>query len=1429
MIVLAILVLVTALVVGFLSRVGTDRASTASYSAVASTRQLADMAVNLVQAQINDASSQGTDKAWASQPGAVRVFNNSGTLLNIYRLYSADTMTTSNPLNLANDVPAGGAGGWVASPAVWVDLNAPVTISGTSSLSYPILDPRDPTNPANTVNMDGFFLGTSGPSGTVPGTTAVPLATGATANPIPMPVRWMYALKNGEIISPDTGGNGKLVTFTNAAVQPSKNNPIVGRIAFWTDDETCKVNINTAAGSLSQRATAFDPNALTAAPWDTPRFGNSEEISIFSKNQPLTSEYQRYPGHPGTTQLYNIFNGLGISMAPYPSANGSTSGLFSLLPRYNDDWGSKAGTINTTVTASPTPVTPRSFRLYTSVGEMLFDQSRTATGVNRQQTDTSGFFLTAHSRAPELTLFGTPRIAVWPVDKDLGTPPINQASNRATAIDRLIAFCASTGTGSNLHPYFFQRRNHWSPTEDFDPSIIPRNPQLYKYLQFLTSSAHPIPGFGGTFQDKYGQAERDQILTEIADYIRCTNLYDYRSAAQSNDSLYPRYTPGWLGTGGGQVAPLKVATNGRTTHGLGRNYTLSEIGVHIICTAEGSAVAHVNNNAPASPATVGYMTPDDIGGTKVSPARGSANDPQYVSNLPVAQYLRKADGTIVGWDSTNYVYTVGTASAVPAAGGPFPANKTLAPVYSASDPGDAVPPWPPLAPGDKRLQAILLMEAHSPMNGYFEIFPSYQIKVAGIEGLSLGGSTPFPSAANGTIKAYPEGNRGGGNYAIGGSCSFREFLKNDTGSPRVNRWSNPASSNLYPFVSDPFTVVAADLPKLNIGGACQIELDVVPNSTIGNATAGVPIPVQTFNVSFPLAGTPITPPDLIQYGIDLFDASGNETVKTSASDWWGFDVRFNNINKGTRGGKQGTTEPYQGLNTFFRLDPATTPTAAQVLANGGFVPAPWELGARYTGIPLAFNNTIYNGLDATSHAYSGTWPGARCDAVRSLIANDGDVRLIAAKETVDASGGSSADFAKQTGYDSGARLAHSFTEADTSKALAGCDLGGKLAPLSAAIFYGPMSAPKVPSTFVYPYGDSGSYKGPQTSWDWDNSIAPFSDGAYANKPDEGSNNPSATPYYDTLQEPGHSPSFFTASRIIPSAVMFGSLPTGVVEGVPWRTLLFRPQANRPVWAAPPGPKDHLLLDLFDMPVVEPYAISEPFSTAGKVNMNYQIAPFSYITRNTAIRAVLGSELIAKVPGSAASQAANSYASAYKNKGSAATNGVARLPVNLSETDGALRQFRDRFNGTGAYTAAGPSIFLSASEICDIYLVPQGYNWTSDSAADSAWYGTDFALAGDNVRERPYADIYPRLTTKSNTFTVHFTVQALKNLSTDPAQWNEDRGIVLGEYRGSTTIERYLDPNDPNIPDYGDGTDPTTKTPIDSFYRWRIVANRRFYP
>ncbi len=43
-----------------------------------------------------------------------------------------------------------------------------------------------------------------------------------------------------------------------------------------------------------------------------------------------------------------------------------------------------------------------------------------------------------------------------------------------------------------------------------------------------------------------------------------------------------------------------------------------------------------------------------------------------------------------------------------------------------------------------------------------------------------------------------------------------------------------------------------------------------------------------------------------------------------------------------------------------------------------------------------------------------------------------------------------------------------------------------------------------------------------------------------------------------------------------------------------------------------------------MPVVEPYAISQPFTTAGKINLNYQIQPFTSITRATGIYSLMKS-------------------------------------------------------------------------------------------------------------------------------------------------------------------------------------------------------------
>lgn len=1259
--VLALIVLMAALITIFLVRTGSERTASASYDAAASTRLLAETTVNLVQATISQATS-GTGTVWASQPGAIRTFDDTGALTRIFRLYSGTEIasTTASGAILAGDIPPAN---WASEPAAWVDLNRPVAVSGLSgsnSLVFPILDPRDPQNPGSATapnvltSLAGFSIDTA------PGTTPL--------QPTPMPVRWLYVLRDGQIVAPTTPTTDS-VTVPGA----STANPITGRIAFWTDDETAKVNLNTAAGSFGK----WSGSTALPAPWEPPRFRMLDDVTLFAKNQPVQGEYQRYPGHPASTDLYAIFSALGLPTGTYPltqTASGTASPFFTYLPRYGDAYGSKGGTAYTTQNNNATKITAKDDRLYTSDGELLFDPTRVPSGATRQQMESGKFLLTAQSRSPETTLFGTPRITLWPIDSDYGANPTQSNTTKlASTFDKLIAFCSTIGTDSERKRFYFQRHDSTSPTSDYDN--ISRNKDLYSYLQNLTG--RNIPGFGGNFAAKYATpGERDQILTEIFDYVRCTNLYDHAIQDPDPSNPYPRFTPrsNNAATGGGQVVPIKIGS----TRGLGRMYTISEIGLLVIATADGN---------------------------------GSAGDLRTQSN-----------------DVATNPTLMGTA----------------------------------LTAGQKRLQAMLIFELYSPMLGYDTMMPDIQINIRGLNNLTFTGTdgitkSPFPA---GDLTTETLGTRYNDILQIGGLNGFQYFISRlDWGNNRrESGWNNPSATGSVPyrFVSNPFTIPtdSAGNGSLTIATNGTFTVEIMSKPKAGGARRVV----QTFNVAFPGATVPL--PDLIQ------TATG---TSNTPAQWWGFDNRVkwaaNSVGTSTA----------QGQGAVIRAEGAV------------------------------------GDLEAVK--------SARSDVVRTLFAKDGDVRLVMAKEVVDATG--SADMVTHPKYfDPGYKLVHLLMQAKASNVVPGVDLGGKLVQ---GANYEPAWAPKVPGTVT-----------PGSDWDWDTGYPGTRDGAYANKPDEGNiYTTSGAPYFngenqENTPNSSNLPTYFTANRIMPSAVMFGSLPTGVKEGVPWRTLLFRPQASRP--RDPAGPKDHLLLDLFNMPVVEPYAISEPFSTAGKVNMNYQIVPFSYIHRSTGVRAVLGSELVTRVPKAAAQKNTaagvghNYYKIPYGNVPSSnpqppGAPALGRLPLNLDETNGSLRQFREKF--------AAWDIFRSPSEICDIYLVPQGYSWTSNTQADNAWYGDDFSLVGDNVRERPYANIYPRLTTKSNTYTVHYTVQALKNPPGQlPNVWNETRGVVTGELRGSTTLERFLDPADRKIPDYA--TDPNAPN-LDSFYQWRIISSDTFAP
>jgi hypothetical protein len=358
---------------------------------------------------------------------------------------------------------------------------------------------------------------------------------------------------------------------------------------------------------------------------------------------------------------------------------------------------------------------------------------------------------------------------------------------------------------------------------------------------------------------------------------------------------------------------------------------------------------------------------------------------------------------------------------------------------------------------------------------------------------------------------------------------------------------------------------------------------------------------------------------------------------------------------------------------------------------------------------------------------------------------------------------------------------------------------------------------------------------PDITGDFDTGMGPCIDGPYINHGDAGEVR-GPVPYFSELNAttaiPKLNSAFFSPNRVIPSAGVFGSLPTGVAENVPWQTLLFRPDPE--LAQTPPDPerrhfgsrhpRDHLFMDMFWMPVVQPYAISEPFETKGKINMNYQILPFTFITRATALHALFKSEKVMAIPDSRTYD----YKIGEKEGGDLTSYRMAdtRGPAvfrHFIDADQTLKQWEERFAGTDeASTSRGikPGAFLSATEICDQWLVPQGQ--TRESMVQ---FWQTHRQTGDNIKERPYATLYPRLTTRSNTYRVHVVSQSLrKGRNSDPGSFQPEKGDqVTAEYRGSYFVERSIDPTDPNIPDYATQVDQLEDyEPLDAFYSYRIT-------
>lgn len=701
-IVLSMLALATIVILAFLSIADTEHKATITYSSSQTSRRLADTAVNLVVSQIRAGSQRQVNTEpviHATQPGAVRKYNAAGIFIGGYKLFSDKDMVFLAPVASADNpnqyeeqfvTQSEPPANWNAGNNIarYVDINEPVVkgvldAAGNATQTqvyFPVVDPRaaqdiDP-GVGDDVPVEGFSYSE---------TTAISnnnLAQASDANPqqrpivlpgaaggnlnelrLAMPVQWLYLLKDGavgylddglrfNVLNGSSGGLGGGVTSTlqDTYGVPSETNPMVGRIAFWTDDESCKININTAS----------EPTYT-----GQPLFYHERDQS-WADFPPARAEYQRFPGHPATVALSSVlypnplltdqrsldtYGPLGrISGAALANALAVKEKIYDLIPRIHtggsvggtrafqqDDFRALSGdSTNSTAVAIQQAIGER---LYASVDELIFDQevsgnqrvlnNAQAGNVNlftRDSLARASAFLTAHSRASEINMYGLPRIAMWPID---------ESADRRTGFDNLIGFCSRIGPPGNTY-YFTRAHARTIPGGGningarYD-SDLARNKQLLNMLDKLLNRPFPSATRSGapsrSYVQKHGERNVRQMIIQFFDYIRTTNLYDsylvpqnrsewpsapinwsnpdtgLYSVRDSNRNNWRTYTDGvvrdsnganinrpWADKflpGHGQVTPAEWTVGGTTYRGFGRFVSISEIGLQFICTADG--------------------------------------------------------------------------------------------------------------------------------------------------------------------------------------------------------------------------------------------------------------------------------------------------------------------------------------------------------------------------------------------------------------------------------------------------------------------------------------------------------------------------------------------------------------------------------------------------------------------------------------------------------------------------------------------------------------------------------------------------------------------------------------------------------------------------------------------------------------------------
>ncbi len=1139
--------------------------------------------------------------------------------------------------------------------------------------------------------------------------------------------------------------------------------------------------------------------------------------------------------------------------------------------------------------------------------------------ITPELVDKTRFVLTTHSRSPELNAFGRPRVTIWPIPTKKTEQQLQNTQDPDTKklgirnpSDDLFQFVSTVGSDPNppndptannpagpdrLGQFIFDREDPYSPTTDFNRK---RNKEIFNYLQDITSNSKgKIPGYGQSFEAKYigNPAGRSQILTEIFDYIRTVNLKD-TSRDQRIDLAFGRDVTKLDGKGNpprtdanaeglkgsaryakrGIVVPTRTTVNGAPVSGFGRFPTVSEVSLVFYC----GGYIYKAKDKDGTPTGAELVEYDYRKVDERNIATASFGADVFFKNNVLTHKLMRAFLVIETFNPMQgYGPVTGLVEKDPKTGQLI--NERI--VYEI-----------PTQPGFRVKSPSMTQDAALDLKG-----GKNNVRVSSGDtwaGRNFGGTEGFFH----TMQDKTSINIGDNSNLKTSYYPFQTPCFNKTDGIKI-----PVSikdSILNPVRPEDLKVNFDSEFSFTGGAEWTIEIRYLDNALAPLSPHNSTVPLQTLKLKWP--DGPAWPVPITEREAGRWKNSVNraDVVNNLYKGIYYSGEGFRQVSGGFDPSVTGNGEKYtfnsNDGNAMWPGSSVPQQWSNAIPSNPGFAMA-YYLPARiawsqrhswypWNGVDRTLNNIdgkqVANGKNYFERFKQIIQPG---DTVRSLQAGDPslpegtDMRTTFLQQSV-VGFKPHPDYNKTDANPNATRRAQSLRSADGQFYFPPTDpvwfpgesaklTSGVLAQLPANTRYLGDSAPDLVK------GVQAKQKGGKAG-DFDTGIGNFPDGPFCGKADEGNISRSwidafglyhyVEPYFSTFAYDSPGDTYFSPNRQIPSPVMFGSLlaPNTDLDKSGWKTLLFCPNpasgaksatdtynqtAHHHGFANPP---DHLLLDLFNMPVVEPYAISEPFSTDGKVNLNYQLMPFGYIERSTALRAALHPLRITAIP-SAFSRTSGginelAYKGFYNEKNKRVDNEEnLRYLVDREETLKGFKAFFDRF-GPGN---TGTGFFKTASQICEMFLYPKGQPVSSKGGVRGAvtftpgdtnikqWW-TQCAITGDNVREKPYSDLYSRVTTKSNTYTVHYRVQSLRQQPfngdpTSPAAdtyyqtWDETRDKVLSEYRGHTTIERYLDPRDSRFTFTSTNPAPPQINPekqsLEAAYRFRVVYNKRFSP